>query len=357
MIISNNDRGDFMQAPSINAISIVNSVANEESALASLIESEANILNSAIKPCTTVNELLCLNKSVIRTMKTVLQKNTVLEVKLRETLNFIREEGVDPSNINELLNNLIFVLDSIGEEEFSLGKLIELIGFEIIKLPKSSTFENIKDVYRNATALMKVIVEKNMVLLKKLRSIVQFIEYILCEGLIFPNCVLENLLNIIKNKLIASIYTEKIGLSKLIQSNSFKLRSAFSNCLTEDELFEIKCITEDVLDTVDEKNKILEYKLEEIIALIKLVRFTSCDLNLIADTFEHIQKSAIQEEKELIKFINSQANKINKNIDSEHCCIDEIIDTNENIANLLLNAAKNLWQNNDQVYNFIKKYN
>lgn len=78
-----------------NAVSIVDSVAQEEFALAELLNAQASLLCKAINPCISVCDFKTLVQSIIRTMKNIIQKNNILEVKLRETLNFIQKEKID----------------------------------------------------------------------------------------------------------------------------------------------------------------------------------------------------------------------------------------------------------------------
>jgi hypothetical protein len=345
----------ILQVTSVNAVLIVGSVAAEETALAALIQAEANKLTSASAGGITVEEFRRITQSIIRTMKTVLLKNTVLEVKLRENLNFIRAEGIDPTNLNELLNNLVAVLRSIGEEEVSLGNLIDRLGVAIIDVaPAIATFEDVQAVDNSVRALMKVIVQKNMVLLRKLRTTVQFIQSI---GVVFPPDVLATLQDIIRNFLIRSIQSEESGLSQLISGESIKFSTALAIGLTVDELLALNSLVTGIMDTVVQKNMILEAKLEEIIALIGLAGFAPDILTLIANTLTIIQGTIAQEETALARIITEEANKLNQIIALAPGNIETLIDANESVTTLLESITlKNmvLEQKSEEVINFIQ---
>ena len=89
--IKNNNLFHIEGIPS-NAVSIVESVAQEECAISSLLQAQADLLCKTINPCITVCDFADVINSIIRTMKTIVIKNNILENTLRETLNFIQKE-------------------------------------------------------------------------------------------------------------------------------------------------------------------------------------------------------------------------------------------------------------------------
>lgn len=291
-------------------------------------------------------------------MKTVLLKNTVLEIKLRQTLDFIREEGINPLNVNELLTNLVAVLGSIGSEEVALGNLINRLGAGIVDVsPAIATLADVTAVNNSVTSLMKTIVQKNMVLLRKLRSTVQFIEFALSTGVVFPADILTALQGVIRNNLIRSISVEESGLAQLISGESAKFARALSIRLTADELLTLNASITGVIDTVVQKNMILEAKLEETIALIGLLDFSPNILTLIADALTVIQGTIALEENALARIIQLEADKLNQIIALAPGQIDVLIAANESVTSLLESITlKNmiLEQKAEEVINFIQ---
>ena len=208
----NNNNMDFpIEGIQSNAVSIVGSVADEECALASLLEAQANLLCNAKNPCITVCDFIDVIISIIRTLKNIVQKNNILENKLRETLSFIQKEGIGCLDYNEqfnLLNNLNSVLESIGLEETSLGYLIDELGKSVTNIAPFCTFDDIKQVNNLVITLMKLIVEKNMILLRKLKTAISLIKFIKGSEFDFFIKVKKEMLCTIKN-LINSIFIEK----------------------------------------------------------------------------------------------------------------------------------------------------
>lgn len=327
MTMSNNDinnknsDGNLLITKGIpsNAISIVKSVADEECALSALIQAEANILYSITYSCLTASEYVIVTQSIIRSLKTILNKNNILEVKLRETLNFIKKEGIqclDYNNQYELLNNLNSILKSIASEEYSLGCLIDALGEGLINVKFHCSFDEIKQVNNIIITLMKVIIEKNMILLRKLKTAINIIEFIKCSDLDIFIQIKKNLLCTIK-ELIKSIFNEEKGLAKLIYGESVKIRKALKMCLSDEELNVLDCLLTDIIDIICEKKKILENKLVETIKLLKIVSFSPCDIETIIDYISHIQSHTFTEEFELATLISDEYTKLNIISDNE----------------------------------------
>ncbi|BAU29841.1 hypothetical protein DFP93_11275 [Aneurinibacillus soli] len=71
-------------------VSVLNSIAAEETALGKLIGAEANKINKAITvPGVSTNNLVDINNSVNRTLRTIIKKEIVLETKMQDVLDFI----------------------------------------------------------------------------------------------------------------------------------------------------------------------------------------------------------------------------------------------------------------------------
>lgn len=161
-----------IQGVPANAVSIVESVSKEECALALLIEAQADLLCKAINKCISVCDFKDIINSIIQTMKTIAIKNNTLENKLRETLNFIQKEGIECLDYNrqfELLNSLNSVLECISKEEDATGHLIEQTG-KIIAKVEYCTLDDIKSVDDSVLTLMRLIIENNFILDRKLRT-------------------------------------------------------------------------------------------------------------------------------------------------------------------------------------------
>ncbi len=327
-----------------NAVFIVESVAGEERALASLLESQANLLCKAINPCITVCDFKEIIQSIIQTLKTIVQKNNILEVKLRETLNFIQKEGVQCLDYNEqfeLLNNLNSVLESIGEEEFSLGYLIDELGDGVANI-SYCTFNDIKTVNNLVITLMKLIVEKNMILQRKLRTVVKLIEFIKCSDLDIFIKVKKELLCTIKKCLINSVYKEEKGLAKLIYGESAKICEALKMCINDEEITELDSLINNVIDVICDKKRILEYKLSDTLTLLNTVGFSSCEIDSIIDHTKELQSLSFAAEYELAKLIKDKSKALNDIIDKECCNYYELINFNNCITCILVSFLLNL---------------
>ena len=345
-IDKNKDDGTLLITEGIpsNAISIVKSIANEECALAALIEAQANMLFSVIDPCITANEFVVITQSINHTLKTILYKNNVLEVKLRETLNFIKKEGIeclDYNNQYKLLNNLNSILKSIAAEEYSLGCLIDKLGEGLANIEFHCSFDEIKKVNNIVITLMKVIVEKNMILLRKLRTAISIIEFIKCSDLDIFIKIKQDLLCTIK-ELVKSIFNEEKGLAKLIYGESIKIKKALQMCLSDEELCELDCLLTNFIDIICEKKRILEDKLCEIIRLLNAVGFSSCDIESIINYISKIQSCAFTGELELAKLIKNESSKLNTQIIAEHGRNCELIYFSNCIPCILISLLLNL---------------
>lgn len=317
-----------------NAVSIVGSVADEEYALASLLEAQANLLCNAINPCITVCDFTDVIQSIIRTLKTIIQKNNILENKLRETLSFIQKEGIGCLDYNdqfELLNNLNSVLESIGAEECSLGYLIDKLGKGVTNIASYCTFDDIKQVNNLVVTLMKLIVEKNMILLRKLQTVIRLIKFIKCSEFDFFIKVKKEMLCSIKN-LISSIFKEEEGLAELIFGESVKISCALKMCLNEEELLELDRLITSFIDVICDKKRILEFKFSEILTLLNTVGFSSCEIGFILDHIKELESVACKCEFEISKLIKNNSKGLNRFIDRECCNFHELINFNNSIT-------------------------
>lgn len=312
-----------------NAVSIVESVAQEECALASLLESQADLLCKAVNPCIAVCNFNDVINSIIRTMKTMVIKNNILENKLRETLNFIQKEGIECLDYNqqfELLNNLNSVLDSISKEEFSLGHLIDQTG-EVIAKVEYCTFDDTKSVDDLVITLMRLIIESNMILLRKLRTVISLIKFIKCSEFDIFIKVKKKLLCTIK-KLINSIFTEEKGLALLIHGESIKFHCTLNMCINSEEISEMGDMITDFVDVVCDKKRILEYKFSETINLLNTIGFNCSEIESIMDHIKELQSRALAGEFKLAELIKEESKNINNKIKKECCNYAELISFN-----------------------------
>jgi len=342
---NNNDKNKNFTIEGIpsNAVSIVDSVANEECALASLLEAQANLLCNAINPCITICDFIDVIQSIIRTLKTLIQKNNILENKLRETLNFIQKEGIGCLDYNEqfeLLSNLNSVLESIGAEESSLGYLIDKLGKGVTNIASYCTFDDIKQVNNLVVTLMKLIVEKNMILSRKLQTVISLIKFIKSSEFDIFIKVKKEMLCTIEN-LIKSIFKEEKGLAELIFGESVKISHALKMCLNEEEISELDSLITSFIDVICDKKRILEYKLSEILSLLNTVGFSTCEIDSILDHIKELQSASFKGEFELSKLIKNNSKELNKFIYKECCNFHELNSFNIcitcNLVTLLLN--------------------
>ena len=351
----------LQQIPDLNAaaaFSIVGSVAAEENALAALIQEEADKLALLTGASLTLDNFTDLAGSITRTMKTVLLKNTVLEAKLTETLNYIDEE--DLTITPAFVDNLTAILSRIANEENALGNLIRALGTIVGLLAPGLSLEQLQDVDRLIVLpLMRVITEKNLVLLSKLRRVVRFI---VNNSADFPPPTAAQVAAVIAaiNAMINSIIVEENGLAVLIEAEATKLDTAIDLTTTAgdiDDLLAFNEIITSVIDIIVQKNMILESKLEDILALITIENgFTPAQLAVFAATLSNLQQSIANEEFALAALIGTESLKINAVSNVTPGDIDNLVAVNES-ASLLLESItlKNmiLAQKNIDVINFI----
>ncbi|MDI9495749.1 MAG: hypothetical protein QM227_05735 [Bacillota bacterium] len=318
-----------IQGVPANAVSIVESVSKEECALALLIEAQADLLCKAINKCISVCDFKDIINSIIQTMKTIAIKNNTLENKLRETLNFIQKEGIECLDYNrqfELLNSLNSVLECISKEEDATGHLIEQTG-KIIAKVEYCTLDDIKSVDDSVLTLMRLIIENNFILDRKLRTLISLINFIKCSEFDIFIKVKKKLLCTIK-KLINSIFAEEKGLALLIHGESEKLHCGLSVCVNRDEISEISNFISKIIDVICEKKRILEYKFSETIDLLNTVGFSSSETDSVTDHIKELQSYALAGEYELANLIKGKSKNINATIGKECCNYPEIISFN-----------------------------
>jgi heterodisulfide reductase subunit C len=318
-----------IQGVPANAVSIVESVSKEECALALLIEAQADLLCKAINKCISVCDFKDIINSIIQTMKTIAIKNNTLENKLRETLNFIQKEGIECLDYNrqfELLNSLNSVLECISKEEDATGHLIEQTG-KIIAKVEYCTLDDIKSVDDSVLTLMRLIIENNFILDRKLRTLISLINFIKCSEFDIFIKVKKKLLCTIK-KLINSIFAEEKGLALLIHGESEKLHCGLSVCVNRDEISEISNFISKIIDVICEKKRILEYKFSETIDLLNTVGFSSSETDSVTDHIKELQSYALAGEYELANLIKGKSKNINSTIGKECCNYPEIISFN-----------------------------
>lgn len=351
----------LQQVPNLNAaaaFSIVGSVAAEENALAALIQEEADKLALLTGASLTLDNFTDLAGSITRTMKTVLLKNTVLEAKLTETLNYIDEENLTITPA--FVDNLTAILSRIANEENALGNLIRALGTIVGLLAPGLSLEQLQDVDRLIVLpLMRVITEKNLVLLSKFRRVVRFI---VNNSADFPPPTAAQVAAVIAaiNAMINSIIVEENGLAVLIEAEATKLDTAIDLTTTAgdiDDLLAFNEIITSVIDIIVQKNMILESKLEDILALITIENgFTPAQLAVFAATLSNLQQSIANEEFALAALIGTESLKINAVANVTPGDIDNLVSVNES-ASLLLESItlKNmiLAQKNIDVINFI----
>lgn len=356
----NNVENDVVlqQTPGLNAaaaFNIVGSVASEENALAAIIQEEADKLALLTGTTLTFVNFTNLTESITRTMKTVLLKNTVLEAKLTETLNYIDSENftITPA----FVDNLIAILNRIANEENALGNLIRALGNVVRLLAPGLTLAQLETVDQIVISLMRVITEKNLVLLSKLRRVVRFI---VNNSASFPIPTAAQVAATVAaiNSLITSIVVEENGLAVLIEGEAAKLNRAVALTTTPagiPGLLAFNTTITSVIDIVVQKNMILEAKLEDILALLAL-GFTPAQLAAFAVTLSNLQQSIANEEFALATLIATEALKINAIAGITPGNIGNLVAVNDSATTLLESITlKNmiLQQKNLEVINFI----
>lgn len=350
---------DIQQTPGLNAaaaFNVLGSIAAEENALAALIQEEADKLSLLTGAALTFANFSDLTESITRTMKTVLLKNTVLEAKLTETLNYIDSENFAINSA--AVDSLIAILSRIANEENALGNLIRALGNAVRLLaPTLTTVGQLQAVDEIVLSLMRVITEKNLVLLSKLRRLVGFI---VNNSDAFPEPtpaqVAATIAAIIS--LINSIAVEENGLAVLIEGETAKLGRAVVLTDAIDEvplLLAFNDTITSVIDIIVQKNMILEAKLEDILALLAL-GFTPAQLAVFAVALSNLQQSIANEEFSLAALIGTEALKINAVSGITPGNIGNLIAVNDTATTLLESITlKNmiLQQKNLEVINFI----
>ena len=350
---------DIQQTPGLNAaaaFNVLGSIAAEENALAALIQEEADKLSLLTGAALTFANFSDLTESITRTMKTVLLKNTVLEAKLTETLNYIDSENFAINSA--AVDSLIAILSRIANEENALGNLIRALGNAVRLLaPTLTTVGQLQAVDEIVLSLMRVITEKNLVLLSKLRRLVGFI---VNNSDAFPEPtpaqVAATIAAIIS--LINSIAVEENGLAFLIEGETAKLGRAVVLTDAIDEvplLLAFNDTITSVIDIIVQKNMILEAKLEDILALLAL-GFTPAQLAVFAVALSNLQQSIANEEFSLAALIGTEALKINAVSGITPGNIGNLIAVNDTATTLLESITlKNmiLQQKNLEVINFI----
>lgn len=302
---------EIQQINQNSAALILGSIASEELALADLIAAEAAKLNRLTGAPLTFENFRILSISVIRNLKFVLLKNTVLEAKLNETLNYIDVANITIGSTIE--NNLIALLNSIAQEQQQLGNLISIVGTRVQVLAPNLTFAPVNQlqlINEIVLTIMKVITEKNLVLLSKLRTVVRFIE----NNTLTLDAAQLTALTASINALLASINSEETGLANLILGEAAKLRRAQVLTVNPDEiprLIAFNNTVTNVIDVVVQKNMILEAKLEDLIALISRFFTTPGAQEPFLAAITLIQASIAAEENALAVLINDEADKIN----------------------------------------------
>lgn len=348
---------EVLQTPGLNAaaaFSIIGSIATEENALSSVIQEESDKLALLTGENLTFANFTTLTGSIIRTMKIVLLKNTVLEAKLTETLNYIDIENFTLTST--FVDNITAILNSIGNEEIALGSLIARLGNAVRLLAPSLTIAQLQTVDQIVTSLMRVITEKNLVLLSKLRRLVRFI---VNNAASFPIPSAAQVAATIAaiNKLINSINAEENGLAVLIEAEAVKLSRAvaITTAAGIPALLAFNTTITSVMDIIVQKNMILEAKLEDILALLAL-GFTPAQLAAFAITLSNLQQSIANEEISLGALIAAEASKINAVAGLTPGNIGNLVAVNDSATTLLETITlKNmiLQQKNLEVINFI----
>lgn len=338
------------------AFSIVGSVAAEENSLASIIQEEAEKLNLLSGTNLTFTNFTEVTQSITRTLKAVLLKNTVLEAKLTETLNYIDDENFTLSPT--FLTNLTSILNRIATEENALGNLIAVIGTAVRLLAPNLSLAQLQAVDELVVGLMRVIAEKNLVLLSKLRRVVRFL---VNNAGNFPPPTTEQIAAAVSAiiNLINSINVEENGLAVLIEAEAAKLNRAVVLTTTAagvPSLIAFNNTITSVIDVIVQKNLILEAKLEEILALISL-GFNQQQRAIFAAALSNLQQSIANEEFAIATLINTEALKINDVATLTPGNIGNLVAANESVTTLLESITlKNmvLGQKNLEIINFIQ---
>jgi hypothetical protein len=153
------------------------SIANEENAVADLIDAEANKIDRATTALTpSAGDLGNLNNVVAsaeRLLRTIVKKNIVLETKTQDILDAATSQGI---SVGTLFDGLVAVLGSIANEEFRLGDLIDELAGVINRASQVATTTGqliaANDVVERT---LRTIIKKEIVLETKLQDVLDFI--------------------------------------------------------------------------------------------------------------------------------------------------------------------------------------
>ncbi|MBY0147831.1 hypothetical protein [Neobacillus niacini] len=337
--LENEENLQINQVQSANLLNVIGSIATEEIGLRILILAEANKIQAAIGvEGVTIADLIRINRSVTRTMKTVLLKNTILERKLRDVLNTLREQDIATFSVQQLLIEFANVIGSIFNEENALAELIQAEADKInTAIPIATTVEELVELDQSVRALMKIIVQKNFILQRKLRNVIQFIEFLISENVVLPITIQNVINNLIL--LINAISNEETSLGALIESEAQKIDRAGNFGPTTEQRLEINNSVGSIVDTIVQKNMILEAKLEDVLSLFRQVELNEIQIEQIENSLSNIVNSIAVEEEGLgnlialvsLSLLSTISNISNLSTD----VINDLIQANENTTNLI----------------------
>ncbi|MGG7619069.1 hypothetical protein [Bacillus coreaensis] len=327
------------QLQSSTLINVIGSIATEEIGLRNLILSEVNKIQAAVEvESVTINDLIRINRSVTRTMKNVLLKNVILERKLRDVLNTLRQQDVGSYSVQQLLIEFANIIGSIFNEENALADLIDAEATKInTALPIATSVEELLELDQSVRALIKIIVQKNFVLQRKLRDVIQFIEFLISVGVVLPVTIVNVINNLIL--LINAISNEETSLATLIDSEAQKINRAGNFGPTTAQRFEMNNSVSSIFDAIVQKNIILEAKLEDVLFLLRQVELNETQILQIETNLSNIINSIASEEEamgNLIVLVSFSLNSSISNISNMSTdIINDLIQANENTNNLI----------------------
>jgi hypothetical protein len=158
---------------------LLQSIADEENALANLINGEKNkilaeigLLNRTPSQSNVFN-LLETNDKVEETLRTIVKKNITLELKTQEVLELAVIWGVTAGNVEQQLRN---ILSSIANEESRLGDLIDAEATKLNNVARVATNHGqLLQANDSVNRLLRTIIKKEIVLEFKLKAVSDFI--------------------------------------------------------------------------------------------------------------------------------------------------------------------------------------
>ena len=150
---------------------------------------------------------------------------------------------------------------------------MEELGNGVANIKLFCDFDEIKQINNLVIGLMRLIIENNTILLRKLRTVIKLIEFIKCSDFDIFIKVKKILICTIKN-LVNSVFKEEKGLAELIFGETKKINSALKMCLDNEEISELNSLITGIKDVICDKKRILEYKFSEIITLLNTVEFS-----------------------------------------------------------------------------------